>query len=291
MLLELGDVSGDIDGGHAGEGSPGPLDPDRGDTVPVVDDAGLLEALGAAADAVARTLGEVVDKQALVAEPTQVLTTQYALDLAADAAAVAVLVDAGLGVLSEESGRHPGASDVVVVLDPVDGSTNASRGIPWYATSLAAVDGEGLRAAVVVDHASGERFEATRGGGARLDGRPIAASGSAVLGDALVALSGHPGRHQGRPLGWAQHRVLGAAALDLCAVACGRIDAFVDTHESGGLGPWDHLGGLLICREAGAVGADALGRELVTLGHADRRAPVVAATGALLDALLVALAS
>ncbi|CAA9216601.1 MAG: Inositol-1-monophosphatase [uncultured Acidimicrobiales bacterium] len=256
-----------------------------------MDDAGLLQALAAAADAVASTLAQVVDKQALAAEPSQVLTTQYAIDVAADAAAVAVLVGAGLGVLSEESGRHPGALDVVVVLDPVDGSTNASRGIPWYATSLAAVDGEGLRAALVVNQASGERFDATRGGGARLDGRPITASGTEVLGDALVALSGHPGRHRGRPLGWAQHRVLGAAALDLCAVACGRLDAFVDTHESGGLGPWDHLGGLLICQEAGAVGADALGRELVTLGPGDRRAPVVAATEPLLEALLGALAS
>jgi len=256
-----------------------------------VDDAGLLQALGAAADAVAEALLEVGDRSAIAAEPTQALTTQYAIDLAADAAAVAVLLDAGLGVLSEESGRHPGAQEIVVVLDPVDGSTNASRGIPWYATSLAAVDNEGLRAALVVDQASGERFEAVRGGGARLDGLPIAASGREVLGDAIVAISGYPGRHGGRPLGWGQHRVLGAAALDLCAVACGRLDAFADTHESGGLGPWDHLGGLLVCREAGAVGADALGRELVTLGHGDRRAPVVAATPALLDALLVALAS
>ncbi|MDQ3385909.1 MAG: inositol monophosphatase [Actinomycetota bacterium] len=255
-----------------------------------MDDRGLLEALGAAADAVAQALGEVDDRGAVVAEPTQTLTTQYAIDLTADAAAVAVLSAAGLGVLSEESGLHHRSREVVVVLDPVDGSTNASRGIPWYATSLAAVDGDGLRAGLVVNQASGERFEAVRGGGSRLDGRPIASSGQEVLADALVAISGYPGRHGGRPLGWGQHRVLGAASLDLCAVACGRVDAFADTHETGGLGPWDHLAGLLICREAGAVGADALARELVTLGHGDRRAPVVAATPALLDALLDALA-
>ena len=259
-------------------------------TVPPVDDVALLEVLGAAADAVAEALRRAGDRAALVAAPTQDLTTQYAIDLAADRVAVEVLIGAGLGVLSEESGLHHGEREVVVVLDPVDGSTNASRGIPWYATSLAAVDADGLRAAVVVDQASGERFEAVRGGGARLDGRPVAASGQERLGDAIVAISGYPGRHDGRHLGWGQHRVLGAAALDLCAVACGRIDAFADTHETGGLGPWDHLGGLLICREAGAVGADALGRELVTLRHGDRRAPVVAATPALLDALLVALA-
>lgn len=255
-----------------------------------MDDRGLLEALAAAADAVTEALGGVDDRGAVVAEPTQALTTQYAIDVAADTAAVAVLVSAGLGVLSEESGLHHGSREVVVVLDPVDGSTNASRGIPWYATSLAALDAEGLRAGLVVNQASGERFEAVRGGGARLDGDPIASSDQEVLADALVAISGYPGHHGGRPLGWGQHRVLGAASLDLCAVACGRADAFADTHQSGGLGPWDHLAGLLVCREAGAFAADALGRELVTLGHGDRRAPVVAATPALLDALLAALA-
>lgn len=269
---------------------PGPVAPAWAGTVPRVDDAALLEVLAAAAAAVTEVLEQAPDRAALVAEPTQVLTTQYVIDFAADRVAVEVLLGAGLGVLSEESGLHHGGREVVVVLDPVDGSTNASRGIPWYATSLAAVDADGLRAALVVDQASGERFDAVRGGGARLDGSPVAASGQQRLGEAIVAISGHPGRHAGRHLGWGQHRVLGAAALDLCAVACGRIDAFVDTHETGGLGPWDHLGGLLICREAGAVGVDALGRELVTLRHGDRRAPVVAATPALLDALLVALA-
>ncbi|MDQ3147116.1 MAG: hypothetical protein M3R01_09340, partial [Actinomycetota bacterium] len=127
-----------------------------------MDDAALLEVLAAAADAVGAALLGVGDRGEVVADPTQVLSTQYALDLAADAAAVAVLVGAGLGVLSEESGLHHANRDVVVVLDPVDGSTNASRGIPWYATSLAAVDADGLRAALVADQASGARFEAVR---------------------------------------------------------------------------------------------------------------------------------
>src|SRR4029453_7812997 len=59
---------------------------------------------------------------------------------AADAAAVGVVLGAGLGVLSEESGRHEAGREVTVVLDPLDGSTNASRGIPWYAASVCAVD-------------------------------------------------------------------------------------------------------------------------------------------------------
>jgi fructose-1,6-bisphosphatase/inositol monophosphatase family enzyme len=254
-----------------------------------VDDGEVLELLGRAADAVHAALTAVPDRAQLAPAPTQLATTQYALDVAADEAAVAVLLAGGVGVLSEETGLHRADRPVVVVVDPVDGSTNASRGIPWFATSLAAVDEDGLRAALVVNQASGERFDAVRGGGARLAGQPIAASTVTRLADAIVATSGYPGRDGGRPLRWGQHRVLGAAALDLCAVACGRLDAFVDTHPTGALGPWDHLGGLLVCREAGAVGVDALGRDLVSLGHLDRRAPVVAATQGLLDDLLVAI--
>src|SRR5260370_12292693 len=65
---------------------------------------------------------------------------QYRLDLVADAAAVPVLVGAGFGVLSEESGVHHGEREIRVVIDPVDGSTNASQRIPWYATSACAID-------------------------------------------------------------------------------------------------------------------------------------------------------
>lgn len=172
---------------------------------------------------------------------------------------------------------------MVVVLDPVDGSTNASRGIPWFATSLSAVDRDGARAAVVVDQSSGRRFEAARGGGARVDGRSLTPSSCAAMGDAIVGLSGYPPRW----FGWKQYRALGALALDLCAVAGGQLDAYVDCSPSAH-GAWDYLGGMLICREAGAVVVDAFDRELVTLDHADRRTPVAAGTTALLAAAVVA---
>ena len=107
---------------------------------------------------------------------------QYRSDLAADAAALEVLEPAGVGVLSEESGRHRPDAEVVVVLDPVDGSTNAAHGIPWYATSLCAVDGDGARAALVVNLASGDRFEAVRGGGARRNGASIVPAEAARVG-------------------------------------------------------------------------------------------------------------
>jgi fructose-1,6-bisphosphatase/inositol monophosphatase family enzyme len=208
---------------------------------------------------------------------------QYLSDLAADAVAVEILEAAGVGVLSEESGGHALDRDVVVVLDPLDGSTNAARGIPWFATSLCAVDGDGPRAALVVDLPHGRTFTAVRGGGASVDGVPLRPSGCKEVGDALVGISGFPAE----PLGWRQFRTLGAAALDLCAVAEGVLDGFVDCSPSAH-GSWDYLGGALVCTEAGAAVTDALGRDLVTLSHEARRTPVAAATAELLEALVAA---
>lgn len=206
---------------------------------------------------------------------------QYLSDLAADEVALAVLDRAGLGALSEETGLHGGDREVVVVLDPVDGSTNASRDLPWYATSLCAIDADGARAALVVDQAGGARFEAVRGGGARVDGVPLRPSGRTRLDEAVIGLSGYPPRW----FGWKQFRALGAVALDLCAVAGGRLDAYVDCSPSAH-GSWDYLGGMLICQEAGAAVVDAFDRELVTVEHAARRTPVAAGTRELLDACL-----
>jgi myo-inositol-1(or 4)-monophosphatase len=202
---------------------------------------------------------------------------QYHSDLVADRAALAVIDRAGFGALSEESGLHATERPIWVVLDPVDGSTNASRGLPWWATSACALDAHGPVAAVVANQATGTRFEASRGGGARCDGRAIAPSSCRSMREAIVALSGYPRRW----LGWSQYRALGAAALDLCAVAAGQVDAFIDC-ASRSLAPWDYLGGLLICREAGAVVQEAFGRELVVRDPAVRRTPVAAGTPALL---------
>ncbi len=208
---------------------------------------------------------------------------QYHSDLAADAAALAVLAQAEVGVLSEESGLQGGERDVVVVVDPLDGSTNASRGVPWFATSLCAVDGDGLRAALVVDLPHGRTYTAVRGGGASVDGVPLRPSACTEAGDALVGISGLPARS----LGWRQFRTLGAAALDLCAVADGTFDAFVDCSPSAH-GAWDYLGATLICLEAGAIVGDAHSRELATLDPLARRTPVAAATQPLFDALVSA---
>jgi fructose-1,6-bisphosphatase/inositol monophosphatase family enzyme len=211
---------------------------------------------------------------------------QYRADVVADDAAGAVLRAGGVSVLSEETGFRAGEGDedgVVVVVDPLDGSTNADRRVPWYATSLCAVDAAGPLAAVVVDLAHGVRFEAVRGGGARRAGVSLAPSGCRRVAHAIVGLSGWPPVH----LGWNQYRAFGAAALDLCAVASGVLDGYVDCSIDAH-GAWDYLGGLLVCREAGAFVADAYGRELVVIEHDARRTPVAAATTQLLDELLAA---
>jgi fructose-1,6-bisphosphatase/inositol monophosphatase family enzyme len=235
----------------------------------------LLGVLADAADAIAAALDATADWGEAGTRPGQ-----HHSDLAADAAAVAVLDAAGLGVLSEESGRQGADRPITVVLDPLDGSTNASRRMSWWATSLCAVDADGPLAALVVDLRHGTRYEAVRGEGARRDGVAIAASGCSTLGEAIVGLNGVPAGHGG----WAQFRAFGAAALDLCAVADGTLDGYLDA-TTDELGCWDYLGGLLVCREAGAILLEAAGRDLVALDHGARRIPVAGATPELAAAL------
>jgi fructose-1,6-bisphosphatase/inositol monophosphatase family enzyme len=252
----------------------------------------LIATLVAAADAVRAALSALGDWGLAGTRPGQ-----YRSDLAADEACLRILTRAGLGVLSEESGLHDGDRQLLAVVDPVDGSTNAARGLPWFATSICVLDGTGPLAAVVVNQASGVRYDAYRGAGARRDGAVIRPSSSRSLSQSFVGLSGYPARY----LGWRQYRALGAAALDLCAVADGTLDAYVDctdpksmreadgdwgkAGEDGAHGSWDYLGGLLVCLEAGAVMADVGGRDLVVRDHSARRTPVAAATAQLLDEL------
>jgi fructose-1,6-bisphosphatase/inositol monophosphatase family enzyme len=208
---------------------------------------------------------------------------QYAADVAVDEVAVNVLLDAGFAVLSEESGRS-GDGDRVVVVDPLDGSTNASRGIPWFATSLCLVEDGGPSVALVANQATGERLEAVRGAGAWSGGRRLTTSSRTSLDAAVVGVSGLPGGDGAAP-GWWQFRALGASALDLGLVASGGLDGWVDLSDHAH-GCWDYLGALLLCSEAGGHVVDAFGRDLVVLDHAARRTPVAAATPELLAVLL-----
>jgi myo-inositol-1(or 4)-monophosphatase len=204
---------------------------------------------------------------------------QYKCDLAADDAVLEILSKAPVGVLSEESGLAHADRDIVVVVDPIDGSTNAAAGLPWFATSLCAVDGDGALAAVVVNQATGTRFRAIRGAGATIDGQPTQPLKTTELNDAFVGLSGLPDHH----LGWRQYRALGASALDICAVAAGVLDAYIDCTHPPAHGPWDYLGAMLVCQEAGAFVTDRYGEDLVVLDHTVRRTPVAASSEALLQ--------
>jgi myo-inositol-1(or 4)-monophosphatase len=176
--------------------------------------------------------------------------TQYHADLVADAAALEVLLGGGLKVLSEESGWS-GDGELVCVVDPIDGSTNFDRGIPFYSASMCVLDAEGMRCALVVNLATDTWYEAVRGGGATCDGVALSPSQSTTIAGSIVSFSGLPSRHGG----WAQFRALGSAALELCAVAQGALDGFVVVGTAH-LRPWDYLGGLLVLQEAGGAVVD-----------------------------------
>lgn len=235
----------------------------------------LLNVFGRAADAQLAVLAPIGDpeRRGRTDRPGQ-----YALDLVADAAILDVLTPTDVAIVSEESGRSgPVDAAVTVVVDPVDGSTNCSRRIPYWAISLCAVDADGPLCALVANQATGERMTAVRGGGAWCNGERLVPSMVERVEQSLIALSGMPDR----TLPWKQFRALGSAALTLCDVAAGRIDAYLDALDDQHA-PWDYLGGLLVCTEAGALVEDVRGRALITTDPEARRTIRAAATAELL---------
>ena len=162
------------------------------------------------------------------------------------------------GFVGEEGDDVPGTSPVTWVADPIDGTVNYLYGLPQFAVSLAARVGDQTVAGVVHNPQAAETFTAVLGGGARLNGRPIHVSGCVESAYALVG-TGYAYRadvraHQAVETARLVPRVrdvrrLGSAALDLCFVACGRLDAHVER----GLKPWDLAAGELIATEAGAI--------------------------------------
>ncbi len=158
--------------------------------------------------------------------------------------------------LGEEGEDVHGSSGVRWVVDPIDGTVNYLYDHPTYAVSIAVEqDGETV-AGVVVNAPLGETFTATRGGGAFLNGRPITVSGCTDLSKALVGTGfGYDPARRVVQADVLLHligrirdvRRIGVGAIDLCYVACGRLDA---TYERG-LNPWDYAAGALIVAEAG----------------------------------------
>lgn len=192
-------------------------------------------------------------------------------------------------VIGEEatSSVPPGPARFRWIIDPVDGTTNFAHGLALFSVSIALeIDGR-LEVGVIYDPIAEELFAAERGGGARLNGRPIHASSAATLVDALMCTGFPYSVHQERQ----QHvdvfaeflrqsqavRRLGSAALDLAYVAAGRFDGFWEER----LHPWDIAAGVLIVAEAGGRATGIDGNEIdVFGGH------VIATNGRLHEAVL-----
>ena len=188
----------------------------------------------------------------------------------------------GDAILAEEGTDDTGTTGVRWLVDPLDGTVNFLYGLSVFAVSIAAeVDGT-VEVGVVDVPAHGETFTAVRGRGAWLDGRPLRCTAATRLSDALVG-TGFSYRPERRLL---QARLLtsvipavrdirraGAAAVDLCWVGAGRLDAFYEH----GLQPWDLAAGALVAAEAGAVVGDLDG------GPPSSRLTVAAAPGIAAD--------
>ncbi len=226
--------------------------------------------LVALAEQAARAAGDLVRDQrpddlgvaSTKTSPTDVVT---AMDTAAEELLVERLltVRPDDGLLGEEGGLRPGTSGLTWVVDPIDGTVNYLYRIPAYAVSVAVVEGEPdprtwrVLAGCVHNPVSGETWTASVGGGAFLSGRRLGVHDGVELGHALVGTgfgytSGRR-RSQARVLAALLPRLrdvrrAGAASLDLCAVASGRLDAYYER----GLKPWDLAAGGLVATEAGA---------------------------------------
>lgn len=166
------------------------------------------------------------------------------------------------GILGEEGAVRPASSGLRWVLDPLDGTVNYLYRFPAWCVSVACEerDGDGWRALVGVVHdpVRGETFRAVRGGGATLGEAPLAVNDPVSLEQALVATGfGYDREHRRRQAGVVARllphvrdiRRPGSAALDLCSVAAGRVDAYYEDTPS----RWDWAAGSLIASEAGAV--------------------------------------
>ncbi|MEU9132120.1 inositol monophosphatase family protein [Kitasatospora sp. NPDC048540] len=170
------------------------------------------------------------------------------------------------GYLGEEGADRAGTSGVRWVVDPLDGTVNYLYGLPNWAVSVAAeLDGRAVVGVVYVP-ARGEMFHAVLGGGAFLDGQAVSCRPAPPWGQALIST----GFNYVQSIRVRQAEVLlalmpefrdirrgGAAAVDLCDLAAGRVDGYFER----GLAAWDRAAGVLIAREAGALAGGRPGQE------------------------------
>jgi myo-inositol-1(or 4)-monophosphatase len=189
--------------------------------------------------------------------PTDVVTEA---DTAAEALLVSRITAARPddGLLGEEGASREGGSGLRWVVDPLDGTVNYLYGLPSWSVSIAVEDSQGAFVGVVHAPLMNETFWAERGGGAFLDGEAIAVSDCTDLSQALLGTGfNYDARRRVTQARWVADvlprirdiRRIGSAALDLCSVAAGRLDAFAEQ----GLASWDGAAGGLVAVEAGAV--------------------------------------
>lgn len=164
-------------------------------------------------------------------------------------------------IVGEEGASRTGTSGVAWHIDPIDGTANYFFGLPTWSVSVGACDAHGPLAGAVYLPVLDEMFTASRGGGAFLNGVRIAPRAVTAVADALlgtgfgydpVARAAH-GRTVANMVGRVRDiRRLGAASVDMCFVACGRLDAYVE----GGLNSWDIMAAQLVLTEAGCLVTD-----------------------------------
>jgi myo-inositol-1(or 4)-monophosphatase len=217
-----------------------------------------------------------------------------AADLRAESTLQAALASAfpDYGFLGEEGGLVEGRDDAFTwVVDPLDGTANFLCGLPLFAVNVALVSAGKVVAGVTHLPMLEETFWAERGGGAWLNGRPIHVSAQTELVRSILAVGipfagklrhaqfvAEMERLTPRVLGL---RRLGAAAVDMAYVACGRFDAYWEQS----LNAWDMAAGVVIVEEAGGLVTDTLGRPLDLMNGT-----VLASTPALQAELIAALA-
>lgn len=161
-------------------------------------------------------------------------------------------------IMGEEGDDHAGTSSVRWVVDPIDGTVNFLYGIPQYAVSIAAEQDGEVVAGVVLNVATGAEFTATLGGPAYRDGTPIRVRAAVPVAEMLVGTGFSYEAHQRQIQAAALLRLLpqvrdirrlGSCALDLCGVAEGSLDGYLEE----GTNLWDHAAGGLVARMAGAT--------------------------------------
>lgn len=223
------------------------------------------------AHAAARRAGALLRARHTERQEIAFKSTDIDLVTAADRDAEALIVTALAeafpehGIVAEESAARPSSDGHRWYVDPLDGTTNFAHGYPQFAVSIALARDDELLLGVVYDPMREETFSAVRGQGARLNGAPIGVSGTARLVHGLLA-TGFPYDRRLHAdyyvafLAEAMRRSQGvrregSAALDLCWVACGRLDAFWEWK----LQPWDLAAGRLVVEEAGGQITDFAG--------------------------------